>query len=55
VLPGRRAWWVASGAVACGIAAVKAGSRVHGQGLGASDDAIGPGAALLEGSGPSRP
>src|SRR3954467_4821621 len=46
-LPGRRAWWLAVGVVAAGIAAVKAGSTVHAEGLAALRDATGAAGALL--------
>src|SRR4051812_12484235 len=45
-LPGR-AWWLAVGVVAAGIASVKAGSTVHSHALAALDDAVGPRGALL--------
>ena len=45
--PGRRTWWLAVGAVAGGIAAVKAGSTVHADALRVLDQAFGEGAALL--------
>jgi hypothetical protein len=45
-IPGRRTWWLAVGIVAGGIAAVKAGSTVHADALGALDDAVGSGAAF---------
>ena len=46
-MPGRRAWWLAIGAVGGGIAAVKAGSTVHAQALEALSQALGAGAAVL--------
>jgi hypothetical protein len=46
-LPGRRAWWLAVGVVAAGIATVKAGSTVHSDALAALSDALGTGGALL--------
>src|SRR4051812_5294871 len=46
-VPGRRAWWLAVGVVAAGIAAVKAGSTVHSHALASLDDAVGPRGALL--------
>jgi hypothetical protein len=45
-IPGRRTWWLAVGSVAGGIAAVKAGSTVHADALGALDDAAGSAVAL---------
>lgn len=45
-IPGRRAWWLAVGAVAAGIATVKAGSTVHSQALHALNRAVGDGAAV---------
>jgi hypothetical protein len=45
--PGRRAWWLAVGFVAGGIAAVKAGSTVHSDALHALEEALGPRPALL--------
>jgi hypothetical protein len=50
-LPGRRTWWLAVGAVAGGIASVKAGSTIHSDALHALNDAIGrPGALLASAS-----
>jgi hypothetical protein len=46
-IPGRRTWWVAVGLVAGTIAAVKAGSTVHAEALGALTDAVGSIGALL--------
>ena len=46
-LPGRRAWWLAVGLVAAGIAAVKAGSSVHTDAQAALADAVGDTAALV--------
>lgn len=46
-LPGRRAWWLAVGLVAGGIAAVKAGATVHATGMTALGRAVGDGTALL--------
>src|SRR3954470_8667100 len=46
-VPGRRAWWLAVGVVAAGIAAVGAGSTVHSHALASLDDAVGPRGALL--------
>src|SRR3954447_1083718 len=46
-VPGRRAWWLAVGVVAAGIAAVKAGSTVHSHAMASLDDAVGPRGALL--------
>jgi uncharacterized membrane protein YozB (DUF420 family) len=45
--PGRRAWWLAVGLVAGGIAAVKAGSTVHSELLTAVSQAVGAHVALL--------
>jgi hypothetical protein len=46
-LTGRRTWWMAVGAVAGGIAAVKAGSTVHADALRRLADAVGGAAALV--------
>jgi hypothetical protein len=46
-MPGRRTWWVAVGLVAGTIAAVKAGSSVHADALGALTEAVGATGALL--------
>jgi hypothetical protein len=46
-MPGRRAWWLAVGAVAGGIAAVKAGSNVHSEALHLLNGAVGEVAAVL--------
>jgi hypothetical protein len=46
-MPGRRTWWVAVGLVAGTIAAVKAGSTVHADALGAMNEAVGATGALL--------
>jgi hypothetical protein len=46
-IPGRRTWWLAVGAVAAGIATVKAGSTVHTQALHMLNRAVGDGVALL--------
>jgi hypothetical protein len=46
-IPGRRTWWVAVGLVAGTIAAVKAGSTVHADALGALNEAVGATGALL--------
>jgi hypothetical protein len=45
--PGRRAWWLAVGLVAGGIAAVKAGSTIHSQALHTLESVLGPRPALL--------
>jgi hypothetical protein len=45
--PGRRAWWLAVGLVAGGIAAVKAGSTVHSRTIHALEAAFGSRLALL--------
>ncbi|MCV2491131.1 hypothetical protein OF117_17415 [Geodermatophilus sp. YIM 151500] len=45
-LPGRRTWWLAVGAVAGGIAAVKAGSTVHAQAVGELGSSVGAAGAL---------
>jgi hypothetical protein len=45
--PGRRAWWLAVGLVAGGIAAVKAGSTVHSSAIHALEAAFGSRLALL--------
>src|SRR4051794_17803504 len=46
-IPGRRTWWVAVGLVAGTIAAVKAGSTVHVNGLQALTEVVGSIGALL--------
>lgn len=46
-IPGRRTWWLAVGAVAGTIAAVKAGSTLHADGLRALEDAAGATPALV--------
>jgi hypothetical protein len=46
-IPGRRSWWLAVGLVAGGVAAVKAGSTVHADALGALTDTVGSAGALL--------
>lgn len=43
---GRRTWWIGVGLVAGGVAAVKAGSTVHADALGALESAVGTQAAL---------
>jgi hypothetical protein len=48
-LPGRRAWWLAVGLVAAGIAAVKAGGSVHTDAQTALADAVGETAVLVLG------
>ncbi|UOY00209.1 hypothetical protein [Blastococcus sp. PRF04-17] len=43
----RRAWWLGVAVVAAGIASVKAGGTVHAEAIGALEDALGAGAAVL--------
>jgi hypothetical protein len=43
----RRTWWLAVAVVAAGIASVKAGGTVHADAIGALEDALGAGAAVL--------
>jgi hypothetical protein len=50
-LPGRRTWWLAVGLVSGVIAAVKAGSTVHSDALGALSDAVGASMAVLVSAG----
>jgi hypothetical protein len=46
-MPGRRAWWLAVGAVGAGIAAVKAGSTVHSDTLQLLNRVLGEGTAVV--------
>lgn len=46
-VPDRRTWWLAVGAVACGIAAVKAGSTLYADVLSVLTLAVGAPAAVL--------
>ncbi|MGY1779806.1 hypothetical protein [Geodermatophilus sp. SYSU D01036] len=45
--PGRRTWWLAVGAVAGGIAVVKAGSTVHVTGMQALSSVVSPAGAVV--------
>lgn len=46
-VPGRRTWWLAVGAIAGGIAMVKAGGSIHADALKLLDDSLGTGLTML--------